>query len=381
MKQLNLAYVVSTLGRTGPTRQLYNIIKYLDATRARVNLITLSPEPMESLRPDFTGLDISIHTLGFGRIAATFQSRKALSHLLASIKPDILHSQGFRADQLISRLTDHPGRFATQRNIPEHDYPLLYGRLLGSLLAMLHRNALNRIPNLVSCSATIAKNNQNAGITTFIIKNGVDMSTYPKLPTELEKISARSSLNLPLDGRAFVYAGPVISRKNPIFLIKAFLAATQHTQQQLWLLGDGPLLDKCRKLARDCHNVIVRGHVACVDDYLKAADVFVSPSISEGFPNAVLEALASGLPLVLSDIPPHREIIEEDPQVGNLFSLDNPASFASCLRRVNTDNRVRSAAHHLAESRFNGQSMARAYQALYEKIGAGNDDLQIGGHG
>ena len=69
MTTLDVAYIVSTLGRTGPTRQLYNLINNRDATCIRVSLITLSPEPPDSLKADFQLLGIKIYSLGLGRIA------------------------------------------------------------------------------------------------------------------------------------------------------------------------------------------------------------------------------------------------------------------------------------------------------------------------
>ena len=52
------------------------------------------------------------------------------------------------------------------------------------------------------------------------------------------------------------------------------------------------------------------GHISNIYDWLFMSDIFVSTSFSEGLPNSVLEAISCGLPTILSDIPPHKEIKE-----------------------------------------------------------------------
>ena len=101
----------------------------------------------------------------------------------------------------------------------------------------------------------------------------------------------------------------------------------------LCLLGDGPLLlSACRQLAGNQQNIFLPGLVHNVADYLRAADLFVSASHAEGMPNAVLEALAASLPVILSDIPAHREVLENCSEAGWLFAPSDPtASRASAL--------------------------------------------------
>ena len=74
------------------------------------------------------------------------------------------------------------------------------------------------------------------------------------------------------------------------------------------------------------------GKRADVALFLQNSDVFVSASDSEGLPNAVLEALACGCSVILSDIPQHKEILDCLPNCGKLFVLHNLDTLASIMQ-------------------------------------------------
>jgi glycosyltransferase involved in cell wall biosynthesis len=109
------------------------------------------------------------------------------------------------------------------------------------------------------------------------------------------------------------------------------------------------------------------GFVGDVWSWLKRAQVFVSVSYFEGMPNSVMEAMACGCPLVVSDIPMHREIVGDD---GALFVDPNdPKAIAESVLEVLRDpgrakergDRARALAR-----RWSIDSAAEAYAALYE---------------
>ena len=175
----------------------------------------------------------------------------------------------------------------------------------------------------------------------------------------------RRTLNLPINGRLFVYAGPLIQRKDPELLIRAFLDYGDRSDT-LCLLGDGSLLPACRRLAANRQNIILPGMVSNVAEYYRAADLFVSASHAEGMPNAVLEALATNLPVILSDIPAHREVLESCSEAGWLFALTDPTTLGECFGRATPVVSAQHAARQIVERHFNAQSMADSYQRLYK---------------
>ena len=92
------------------------------------------------------------------------------------------------------------------------------------------------------------------------------------------------------------------------------------------------------------------------------SDVFVSSSESEGLPNGVLEALASGIPVMLSNIPQHLEILEEVNNVGNTYSLGEIEE----LTRLMESNLEFEG--DLQKSKLTMEKMGKLYLKTYEKI-------------
>ena len=100
---------------------------------------------------------------------------------------------------------------------------------------------------------------------------------------------------------------PLISSRTSscIFLIKIFEEICKINKDALLLLvGDGPLEGSVREMIENRHlenRVIFLGVRSDIDQILSAMDVFVLPSLYEGMPNVVIEAQATGLPVILSD--------------------------------------------------------------------------------
>ena len=112
------------------------------------------------------------------------------------------------------------------------------------------------------------------------------------------------------------------------------------------------------------------GYVGNVRDYLSAADVYVSSSQSEGLPNGVLEAMATGVPVVLSGIRQHLEILEVDRRSGFSYRQDDGSDLRNRLRDAfECDHKEASeAAYKVVYSAFDAKFMSQQYQAVYREI-------------
>ena len=364
LKQIKLLYLVSNLGTSGPTNQLYNLIYHLSPNLFETTLVTLSPEPALSSWNKFQSLRLKMHSLGLSRVSGVMLNNVRLHRLLNAFCPDIIHSQGIRSDYLNSRLNQFPNRVTTQRNNPFIDYPLLYGKISGQLMANVHLRLLKHIPQVITCSQSISETNNQLGLRSRFISNGIRYTPNHRELERNEKLALRIELGLPASGMLFVWAGPVIPRKMPETAISAFNFLPTNNDSYLCLLGDGPLQASCVRATRS-KNVIFRGHVNNVGDYLNAADGFISTSLSEGMPNSVLESLAYGVPVILSDIAPHQEILSYSNKAGVLYPLRDAKKLAEVIQNSNFTKKHSVAARSIITEHLNSQTMSTNYQNLY----------------
>jgi glycosyltransferase EpsD len=147
---------------------------------------------------------------------------------------------------------------------------------------------------------------------------GVDLERFrPAAPGEKEGL--RASLGLP-DGLLLLYAAEFSKRKNHKPLLRAMRdVSARHPGVFLLLAGDGKLKAQCRRLARKVPNILFLGYVPDTAPLLRACDGAVSPSLSEGLPHNIAEALASGLPVAASRVKGHTDLCGSE----NLFRPKN----------------------------------------------------------
>lgn len=354
-------YLVSTLKRSGPTNQLSYIIKYLDRKKYTPIVLTLSPEPVDSLKPLFIeNLGVEVRTLGLSRLKGLFFAKSTLKKYIQINNIDLIHSQGIRADGLVSSL--NIPRVSTLRNYPFYDYPMTYGRFFGYMMARAHLKYLKKVdrPVVVSESVSNMLSNMNNYQIDYI-QNGVDLDRFQQVC----KVHLRDNLNIPTNSKVFISVGHLSKRKDPVTIIEAFKLANIK-DSILIFLGDGQLFDDCRNMIDDSQINLV-GKVDNVIEYLMASDYFISASLAEGLPNTVLEAMAAKLPCILSDIAPHREIAE----VGNNTSLIFEAGKIDGLKNqimsiINLDYESMSlSSYQIVDKYLNAKKMSKCYQKKY----------------
>ena len=364
---IKVAYVVSTLKRCGPTQQLFYIIRHLDRAQFEPLVITLSPEPADSLQTRFEEAGIPLQSLGLSRWAGLFFARSKLLQMLQSAGVDLLHTQGLRADSLAASLRRIFPAVASLRNFPQKDYPMTYGSLRGRWMARTHVRALRRLAAPTGVSAAVSRNlHETFGVEAQTVCNGVEISSWTPSSTA-ERLALRRQLDLPEDGSVWVSVGHLSVRKDPLTVVRGF-QSLRDERHCLVFLGSGELDADCRAAAAGAPYIRFAGRVENVADFLRAADGFVSASHAEGFPNAVLEALACGLPCVLSDIPPHREIAEQVELGVLLFPEGDERALARQIETVEPTEALRAALRTDAEQTFSAAAMSARYQAIYKQL-------------
>src|SRR6516165_6808478 len=192
-----------------------------------------------------------------------------------------------------------------------------------------------------------------AGVELFVVNNGIDLAPFLAVP-------ARK----PRDEVVFGVAGRMAPEKNHRVLIEAFaLARRRHSRLRLRLLGAGVLEPKLKEQARslglgDSIEFCGFGHDAPA--FLSGLDVYVLPSDFEGLPLGLLEAIASGLPVVATAVDGVPRIVENTGS-GWLCPPNNPQALMAamegamaCPDRGERGERSR----RLVEQRFSAERMA-----------------------
>lgn len=216
------------------------------------------------------------------------------------------------------------------------------------------------------------------------IPYGVDVDRFrPVSRRETER--TREKLGLPGEGTLALFVGGINERKGVHRLVEAFRAiCDQVPDLDLVLVGptdkyDQGYVERVRGAISDDglggRVTLVGRMVDNVNEYMRAADVYVLPSSREGLPITVLEAMASGLAVVASDIPEISGTQIVSGENGLLVPVEDTEALASALSSVGADAGLRArlgaAARERAEERFSTRAVDRRYRELYEALGAG----------
>lgn len=229
------------------------------------------------------------------------------------------------------------------------------------------------LPTALTCDRFVALNPavrselEAAGVPIdriISLTNGVDATRPPRSRHDLH------------DPACVLYVGRLHPQKALDTLLRAFahLRAQLSRPVVLRLVGEGPAHADLRALAADLGITDAVDFAGPHDDVahqLDRADTFVLPSRVEGLSNALLEAMANGLPVVVSDIPGNRTVIE-DGRNGLVAPVDDPPRLADALERLLSDvglrERLGRAGRRTIEQTYALDTVAAQYVELYSSV-------------
>jgi len=198
-----------------------------------------------------------------------------------------------------------------------------------------------------------------------MVMNTVDLEEVDAVPSARERRSEETVVG---------YIGQLIRRKNLDCLLAAFgrLAARRH-DVRLTIVGNGPLQRSLQEaVARMDLSTRVQfsGYHADGIAMLKTFDVLVLPSWLEGIPRCVMEGMAAGVPVIASDIPGNRVLIQ-DGETGLLFPPNDPVrleeAIVGVIEHPERSRTMAGRARRKVERQFAAPRMADEYTALYEE--------------
>jgi len=246
----------------------------------------------------------------------------------------------------------------------------------GRLESLIHAFVLRSADHLVACSYSLAERMSSQfavpASRVDVILNGVDTAVFDG--------TGRPDTSLPhqVPSTFLVNVGAFIPRKNHTLLLHAFaLLKDRYPALHLCIAGaDGDERRTVEDAVR-AHELSGRAHLFVdLDQFqvallLSKATLCVQTSFAESFPLAVLEAGASGIPIVVSDIPGHQEMVCND-RTGRLFPLGDPSACANAIAAMldNPNAAARMAAEQKARARneLTWVSSMQQYERLVRSI-------------
>lgn len=368
---VKILYISSTLKRTGPTNVLYNLIAELDRKKFHPIILTLSPEDPNypSLWDSFKKLDVEIHSFNFSRMNGFLVGIKKIKKFIELQNINVVHIYGFRGDFMVNnKISKKVKIISTINSNIFDDYTMLYGKYIGRLMAYLHIKSLKG-KTAIACSKFVANElNNRYNIDLKVIYNGIPSKDYTTTSRD-EQIIIRKELGLPIEKKIFIFVGYLIYRKDPITAIQAFLNSKVLNNSILLILGDGPLIGECKENSiNSSKSVLFLGNQPSTINYLKASDYYISTAYSEGLPTSVMEAMGCGLPVILSKIKPHEELVSSINNWNYLFPINDYKKLSENLENILKDDysELSSNCRSVIFNKINSNIMSSNYQSLYE---------------
>ncbi|WP_051300154.1 glycosyltransferase family 4 protein [Methylobacter luteus] len=331
--------VIPTMRQGGAERVMSELANAWSTQQHEIHLVLLA----KSENFYYINDNVIIHNLGFshsGLFIKVFNELKVffkLRKILKEQKPDFVLSfmSKYNILTILAASYLNVKVFVSDRSNPKKKLPFL----ISFLRKITYRFADGIIAQTSLAKLVLEKNTGNRNV--MVIPNPLKaISIYENI--EKEKI--------------ILNVGRLVNEKGQKYLLEAF-KKIKDTEWKIAILGDGPLYDQLKKQAERLglnDQVIMPGAVNEIDNWLAKASVFAFPSISEGFPNALVEAMAAGLPCVSFDCDAGPRDIIIDGKNGYLVPVRDVELLANRLETLINNAEIRTQLSKEAANIVNG---------------------------
>lgn len=310
-----------------------------------------------------------------GRSVPIFKSKQSnkynfslfgsLNEAIRNFRPNVLHAwlpSSMTIPAMLVALTHRVPSVFSYRNRMFFNRPLTVPEYLCALIAASRVVSNNPVGRSSLAYRALYK-----------LKNGVEIKNAVQLDERFKKTRANPHTD-PV--RTILFAGRITAQKNWRCLLHALPLIDAKHSYRLTICGEGEdrremcaLIDELKLQGK----VTLLGYRKDLYAIMQSADVLVLPSWYEGMPNVLLEALAIGIPCIVSDIPSHRDLFG-DTQCAMTFNPNSPAELAACINELFSNPscalKMTRAGWKIAEA-HTPQEMAEQYRNFYSDMMAG----------
>ncbi len=293
-----------------------------------------------------------------------------IRHCLQIHSIDLVHTHGYKANfygYLAARGKGVPAVATYHLDWPDRGLAL-------RLYHLFDRLVVRRFGKIAAVSEAVARSLRRSGVPSakiVTIDNGIDLSPFAQArPILQEEISERPDALIGLVGRLTPQKGC------EYFLRAAQRVLIDFPRTLFVLVGEGPDRRKLEELVRDLNiaeRVIFAGHREDMPGVYASLDILVLPSINEGLPMTLIEAMAAARPVIATPVGAIPKLIIPE-QTGLLVNPRDPVGLAAALGRLISNPDLR---HRLGRDgqawvmrRFSAEAMAQQYAEIYQEVDA-----------
>ena len=370
----HIVHIVHRFDTGGMENGMVNLFNAMPPQRFRHSVVALTD--YSDFRQRITAQPVAFHALhrlpgnGLGWTVRLWK-------LLRQLKPDLVHTRNLAAleAQFVAAAA---GIHATVHGEHGRDVFDLYGQ--NWKYNLLRRAARPLVSHYIAVSRDLAtwlrQSIRVPPCKIHQIYNGVDSVKFHTREGERPAVLPPGFA----DGQAVLFGsvGRMAEVKDYPMLVRAFIQVVQQhpdaaLRARLAIVGDGPTREVCLDLLQGAgvsHLAWLPGTRDDIADIMQMLDVFVLPSKNEGISNTILEALASGLPVIATAVGGNLELVEDGVN-GMLVKPGDPEDMAQALLKyLREPARIAEEggqARRHAEQRFGIPAMAEAYAAVYDQ--------------
>jgi len=365
---VKLAQITHDLAIGGLQQVVVNICRTIDREKFDVTVICL--RALGAFVPEVERMGIKVRLVPQKHKGTDYFSFLKLANILKEEKIEVIHTHNTQPffDGTIAGLlagvktivhTDHA------RNFPDKRRYMFAEWLVSHFAYKIVGVSDDTCQNLVRYEKISRKK-------TKTIMNGIDLAKY-----EIKIDQERKRAELGLDGRGPIIglAARLVEAKGIRYLLQAMKDVIPlFPDITLLIAGDGPLQDDLKRMSVDLgigRWVLFIGPRLDIPELLKLFDIYVLPSVSEGLPMVLLEAMAAGCPIIATEVGGVPMAVRHG-QNGSLVKPENPKALSSEIIRLlsNKDVRERYSENGmtLAREKFSAEVMTQNYERLYLRI-------------
>lgn len=365
--RIKILMVLGNTGMGGAQVFVLNLIKNLDLSHFQVDL-AVDTEKSNGIGDAVRSLGCNIYILPYFKVYNYQSYIKAWNAFFSIHHYDIVHAHSTNSASVYLRIAKKYGSATIA-----HSHSAGYrGNFLQRWVKKYYAHKVKSVADYwFACSDKAAERlfGRNYGnyCNYYDIPNAINTENYLFSEETAQKI--RKELRVKEDELLCGHVGTFSTPKNHSFLIEVFSEVVKiNPKSRLVCCGQGILMPSVKEKAEQLgilDKILFPGVVMNANEYMMAMNVFVFPSIFEGFPMSIIEAEATGLPIVMSDV--ITKEVDKSDLIHRKSLQDSPSEWAKTICGLTSGER-KAYNKPISESKYNMRISIKNISSLYEKM-------------